>query len=51
MAYNSQGSHAVNLTSDTDWQMAVRWDNVISITLVNSINADFLNHIQYFSIK
>ena len=28
-----KGATAVNLTSVTDWQMALRRDNVISITL------------------
>ena len=33
VAYSSQGSHTGQLDSATDWQMAVRLDNVISITL------------------
>ena len=33
VAYSSQGSHTGQLDSATDWQMAVQWDNVISITL------------------
>ena len=41
MAYNSQGSPLVNYASETDWLVAVRRDNVISITL----------QIRYFSIK
>ena len=28
-----KGATPVNYTSTTDWQMAVRWDNVIRITL------------------
>ena len=32
----------------TDWQIAVGWGNVISITLFKSIN---VNQIHYFSIK
>ena len=33
MAYNSQGSNTFNENSASDWQMAARRDNVISITL------------------
>ena len=33
MAYSSQGNHTAQLDSATDWQIAVRRDNVISITL------------------
>ena len=33
VAYSSQGSLTGQVTSATDWQMAVRRDNVISITL------------------
>ena len=33
MAYSSRGSHTGHLDSATDWQMAVRRDNVISITV------------------
>ena len=32
-AYSSQGSYAGELDSAIDWQMAVRRNNVISITL------------------
>ena len=28
-----KGATPVNLTSESEWQMAVRWDSVISITL------------------
>ena len=28
-----EGATPVNETSETDWQITVRWDNVISITL------------------
>ena len=33
VAYSSQGSTPVNLTSATDWHMDIRRDNVISILL------------------
>jgi hypothetical protein len=39
------GAQSVNQTSETDWQIPIRRDNVISITLVKSNNVDFLNQI------
>ena len=47
----SKGAIPVNYISATDWQIAVRCDNVISIKLRKSNNVDFLNQIRYFSIK
>ena len=45
-----KGTIPVNQSSATDWQMSVRQNNVFSITLKPN-NVDFLNPINYFSIK
>ena len=50
VAYSSQGSHTGQLYF-CNCQMAERRDNVISITLRQLNNVDFLNQIRYFSIK
>jgi hypothetical protein len=46
-----KGPTLVNWNSATVWQMAARRDNLISITLRQVYNVDFLNQIRYFSIK
>jgi hypothetical protein len=51
VAYSSQGSHVGQLISATDWQMAARRENVVSITLRQVQYINFLNQIRYFSIK
>ena len=33
VVYAPKGATSVSSTSATDWQMAIRWDNVISISL------------------
>ena len=47
MAHSSQGSHTGQLYFANDWQMPVRRDDWISITLYH-VNADFLNQIRNF---
>ena len=49
VAYGFQESNLVNSTSATDWQMAVRSDNLIALHF-KFIYVDFLNQIRYFSI-
>ena len=46
-----KGAKTVNWTSATDCQLAVRRDNMISISSVKSFNVDFLNQIRYFLIE
>ena len=41
----SKGTILVNYISATDWKMAVRRDNVISIKLRQIYNVEFLNQI------
>ena len=49
VAYSSQETDTGQLDS-CNWQMAVRRDDVISITL-RQVYVDFLNQIRYSSIK
>ena len=46
-----KGATPVKETSTTDWQIAVRRDNVISTMLRQVYNIGFLNQIRYFPIK